>query len=79
MRTTIEITSEHRARLVEIAARRGEKGFSHLIQEALDVYLKSQAKQDEQRRRALMLKGILGAREAERLREATRTIRESWR
>jgi predicted transcriptional regulator len=79
MRTTIEITSEHRARLVELAARRGEKGFSHLIQEALDAYLKGQAKQDEQRRRALMLKGILGTREAERLREATRAIRESWR
>jgi hypothetical protein len=79
MRTTIEITSEHRARLVELAARRGEKGFSHLIQEALDTYLKAQAKHDEQRRRALMLKGILGAREAERLREASRTIRESWR
>ena len=79
MRTTIEITAEHRAKLVEIAARRGEKGFSHLIEEALDTYLKAQAKQDEQRRRALMLKGILGAREAERLREATRHIRESWR
>jgi hypothetical protein len=79
MRTTIEITPEHRARLVEIAARRGEKGFSHLIQEALDVYLKAQGKQDEQRRRALMLKGTLGAREGERLREATRSARESWR
>jgi len=79
MRTTIEITAEHRAKLVEIAARRGEKGFSHLIQEALDIYLKAQGKHDEQRRRAQMLKGILGAREAERLREATRAIRESWR
>jgi hypothetical protein len=33
MRTTIEITPVHRARLLELAARRGVKGFSHLVNE----------------------------------------------
>ena len=35
MRTTIELSSEHRARLLEIAARRHEKGFSSIIAEAV--------------------------------------------
>ncbi len=79
MRTTIEISPEHRARLMELAARRGEKGFSKLVQQALDAYLRSQTGEEEKRRRALMLKGALDSREAERLRETMREIRESWR
>jgi hypothetical protein len=79
MRTTIEITPDQRARLMEMAARRGEKGFSKLVQQALDAYLKAQTREEEQRRRALMLKGALGARDASQLRTATREIRESWR
>jgi len=79
VRTTVDISPEQRARLMELAARRGEKGFSKLVQQALDAYLKSQAGEEDKRRRALMLKGALDAREAERLRAATREIRDSWR
>ena len=35
MKTTVEITDEHRARLVELAARRREKGFSRIVSEAM--------------------------------------------
>ena len=79
MRTTVEISPEQRARLMELAARRGEKGFSKLVQQALDAYLRSQAGEEDKRRRALMLKGTLDSREAGRLRAATREIREFWR
>jgi len=79
MRTTIEITAEQRARLMEMAARRGEKGFSKLVQQALDAFLKAQTGEQERRRRALLLKGALDARDADRLRAATTEIRESWR
>lgn len=79
MRTTIEITHEQRARLMEMAARKGEKGFSKLVQEAIDAYLKSHDGREDKRRRALMLKGALDAREADGLRTTTRGIRESWR
>ena len=79
MRTTIEITSDQRARLMAIAARRGEKGFSKLVQEALDAYLRAQHREDEKKHRALLLKGTLAARDADRLRDATRRIRDSWR
>jgi hypothetical protein len=35
MRTTIEMKLEHRAKLLELAAHRGAKGFSELVSEAL--------------------------------------------
>lgn len=78
MRTTIEISEEHRAQLLKLAARRGEKGFSNLVQEALDGYLGAQSRADDKRRRALMLRGALG-REAGRRRARAAALRESWR
>jgi hypothetical protein len=79
MRTTIELSPEHRARLLELAARKGEKGFSRLIADALDLYLQAQSTHDEQRKRALLLKGALPAREAIELRAAAAELRQSWR
>lgn len=48
MRTTIELPDEQRAKLLELAARRGEKGFSKLVQEAVAEYL-ADAAHDEGR------------------------------
>ncbi len=79
MRTTIEMKPEHRARLLEMAARRGEKGFSSLIAEAVDAYLKITADGDPARRRALSLRGTLRPREAARLRSTVVRIRDFWR
>jgi predicted CopG family antitoxin len=79
MRTTIEIKDEHRARLLELAARRGGKGFSDIVAEAIDVYLLTLSGDEEKRRGALRLRGSLDDAEAEELRDATRSLRESWR
>ena len=79
MRTTIEIKPEHRARLLELAARRGQKGFSALIEEALEAYLKAQAAEADTRQRARLLQGALSAKDAMALRSATAEIRGSWR
>jgi hypothetical protein len=79
MRTTIEIKDDQRAKLLEIAARRGEKGFSKIIGEAIEMYLESAGAGESLRRTALRLRGKLGRREAERLREETTRIRGSWR
>lgn len=79
MRTTVEITAEQRARLLAIAARRGEKGFSHLVREALETYLVDQQEIEEKRKRALKLRGALTDNEGDRLLKATRRIRDSWR
>jgi len=79
MRTTIEIRDEHRAKLLEMAARRGEKGFSSIVSEAIELLLQAQAKLDEARCRALEVRGSLGEREAEDLRKEVSQLRAEWR
>lgn len=79
MRTTIEMKSEHRAKLRELAARRGAKGFSELVGEALEAYLRAEAERQAARKRAVGLKGALPVREARSLRETGEALRGSWR
>lgn len=78
VRTTIELPDEQRARLLEIAARRGEKGFSGIIQEALDLYLRSQQSSDAIEQ-ALKSKGKFSEDEADALEASVRELRERWR
>ena len=79
MRTTIELKPEHRSRLLELAARRGEKGFSSVIAEAVEAYLAGSTGQERFRQRALRLRGTLPHDEARRLRQTSEALRESWR
>jgi predicted transcriptional regulator len=79
MRTTIEMKPEHRARLLELAAKRGEKGFSTVVAEALDLYLAEQQHRAKTIEDALALKGSMSPKEAASLTAQTRTIRANWR
>jgi len=79
MRTTIEMNPEHRARLLEIAARRAEKGFSGVVAEAIETYLANQEALEERQKKVLKLKGSLSQKEADELREEIENLRRSWR
>mgnify|MGYP001336242342 CR=1 FL=1 len=79
MRTTIELPDVHRARLLDLAARRGEKGFSRLIAEAVEAYLARVDAGGAARELALATRGSLAADEAAELRERTLVLREHWR
>jgi predicted transcriptional regulator len=79
MRTTIELRDDQRARLLEIAAQEGRKGFSHLIEEAVDRFLDEEADRREEVAQALALVGSFGSEEAEALRTRTRELRARWR
>ena len=79
MRTTIEIRPDHRAKLLELAARRGEKGFSSVIAEAIDSYLAAKGETERLRKNALRLSGKISGREADELLSKTRQTREFWR
>jgi predicted DNA-binding protein len=79
MRTTIEMKPEHRARILELAANRGEKGFSTVIAEALELYLAEQKDRAVAIKKALTLKGSMNAAEAENLSAQTRRVRANWR
>lgn len=81
MRTTVELTDDQRGRLLELAARRGEKGFSRLVQEALDLYLDAEALGARKARvdRALSVLGSLSDKAADGLEERVRALRDHWR
>ena len=79
VRTTIEMKPEHRARILELAANRGEKGFSTVVAEALELYLEAQNGRTDAIRRALALKGSMSETEAAGLTTRTRRIRANWR
>ena len=79
MRTTVEIPDDQRARLLEIAAQRGLKGFSVIVQEALERYLEERDSQDQATRSALAVLGTIGESEAEELEASVLAIRSRWR
>ena len=78
MRTTIEIPNEQRAKLLELAARQGHKGYSRLIEEAIAMYLRDQERQPAIER-ALRQRGRLAGKEANALEESVQAIRGRWR
>jgi Arc/MetJ family transcription regulator len=79
MRTTIELRDDLRAKLLQIAGRRGEKGFSHLVEEAVDRYVAEESTREEARRLALAARGSLLHAEASELAARAAAIRETWR
>jgi metal-responsive CopG/Arc/MetJ family transcriptional regulator len=79
MRTTIEMTDEHRAALLELAARRGLKGFSSLVEDAIASYLAAESTRHDKRRAAARLRGVLTKDEARAFRARTAALRGEWR
>lgn len=73
MRTTVEIREEQRIALAAIAARRGLRGYSEVVQEAIDAYLADASGDD--------LGALLSLRESLTSEEADtleRRIAEAW-
>src|SRR5207253_10679848 len=65
MRTTVEIRDDQHAALAALASKRGVRGFSRLVEEAIDLYLAEQRRDrlDE----ALGLEGALSEKQAQEL------------
>lgn len=79
MRTTIELSDELRARLLAMAARRGEKGFSSLVETAVERYLEDEEGRQSRIRDAVSAIGSLDDDEADRLRKSVESVRSTWR
>jgi hypothetical protein len=77
MRTTVEITDEQHRALSAIAQRRGVRGFSALVQEALDSYLASL--NTDELDLLLSLEGTLTESEAREVRSRINDARARWR
>jgi predicted transcriptional regulator len=79
MRTTIDIPDDIRAKLLELAARRGQKGFSGLVQEAVTRYLEAERQRAAVLEKAQAVLGGLGDTEADELDAAVTALRGRWR
>jgi predicted DNA-binding protein len=79
MRTTIELTDQQRARLLELAARQGEKGFSRIIQEAVNRYLDDLERRQEAVHQALRVLGTLSEKSERTMRSSIDALRSRWR
>lgn len=79
MRTTIDITDEQRAALLALAAKRGLRGYSALVQEAIDLYLKEKENKGAKGKKALRLRGILTDEEAALMRKEIGSLWSKWR
>lgn len=79
MRTTIELDDDYRGRLLNLAARRGKKGFSDLVNEAVGQYLTAQSVQEDKQRKAASLHGFLTEKEADELTQGCQLARQKWR
>jgi hypothetical protein len=79
MRTTVEMKPEHRSALLSLASRRGQKGFSAVLGEAIDHYLRQEGDREKRRKKALALRGSLAGESDDKMRRTARDLREHWR
>ncbi|HVS09164.1 MAG TPA: ribbon-helix-helix protein, CopG family [Planctomycetota bacterium] len=79
MRTTVELSDETRSRLLELAARRGERGFSALVEEALSRYLDDEERRLRRTREARSTIGAMDEGDARALEASIEALRERWR
>jgi predicted CopG family antitoxin len=82
MRTTIEIDDEVRAELVRLAADRGERGYSTLVNELLRRHLGLAPRKRTPEEFAKVLEQVSGSisdEEADVLLESIRESRRNWR
>lgn len=79
VRTPVELRNDQRARLLDLAARRGEKGFSAVIQEAVDHHLREVDVRDRAAEDAVEALGSFHEDEAAARRERVADARSRWR
>ncbi|MEM7482550.1 MAG: hypothetical protein AAF481_15345 [Acidobacteriota bacterium] len=79
MRTTVELTDKQRAKLLELAARRGEKGFSGILQEALEQYFRIDEERNRKVSKAIRALGSLAPADADALEQEVQAVRQAWR
>lgn len=79
MRAIIELSDDLRAMVLAVAARKGYRGYSKVIVEALEYYLEKRAAPDTGLSRLLALRGAWSREDAAAVREAIRRERTGWR
>jgi metal-responsive CopG/Arc/MetJ family transcriptional regulator len=79
MRTTIELTNDHRSSLHSLAARRGLRGYSKLIQEAVDLYIQEMTAKEGNAKVLLKMRGTWNKQDAKSFCKKLKEIRKNWK
>jgi len=79
MRTTIELSDEHRSLLHSLAARRGLRGYSKVVQEAIEFYLKEEMGKEIDLGAVLNMRGSWDKAEVQRVKKRLAEIRRNWK
>ena len=77
MRTTIEISDKHRSALLSLAAQKGLRGYSKIIEEAIDDYIANQTKSSDIKKSVLALKGSW-KKDSAHIKNNIRELRKNW-
>ena len=79
MRTTVELSNDHRSSLHSLAARRGLRGYSKLIQEAVDLYIQEMTAKQGSAEHLLQMRGTWNKEEARKFQKKLKGIRKNWK
>lgn len=79
MRTTVELPDQQRQILHSIAMKKGLRGFSRVIQEAVDFFISHKKDLGSERLQLLKLKGSWRPLSEKKTRKRIRQVRENWK
>jgi len=78
MRTTVEIPDDLRAELAALAAKRGLRGYSALVTEAIQCYLQQLKEHERNKAKVLALRGIWADEDPKKIEEAIESAWAGW-
>ncbi|MFQ6083255.1 MAG: ribbon-helix-helix protein, CopG family [Candidatus Aminicenantia bacterium] len=79
MRTTIELSDDLISILHAIAVKKGYRGYSKVIEEALNFYLKESKKRESGRKKILRMRSSWSLTEAKETKKRLEEIRKNWK
>jgi predicted transcriptional regulator len=78
MRTTIELSDDKIAALHALAIRKGQRGYSRIMEEAVDYYLQDQKKRDKDIVKLLSFMGTWTEEESAEIGKKLEEVRKNW-
>lgn len=78
MRTTIELSDDLISIVRAIAVKKGYRGYSKVIEDALHFYFKENEKKELGRKKILRMRGSWTLEEANRTKKRLEELRKNW-
>ena len=79
MKVTIELLDRQRKVLRALVVERRLRGYSKVVQEAIDSYIKVEVERRERVKQLLKMRGTWSQREARRFRKRLEETRRNWK